>query len=267
MGWLSAGASILGDVMSSQGAGNANAANRAFAWQQQMESERFASQESDTAMQRRVTDLKAAGLNPLLAISQGGASTPTASGNAVSMQNTGAAFGNLGQQVSNAIQTDAQVKNQNAQADQAQASADLLRAQTPSPATESGTPEGGDWEVGDNRHKLGDANVANIQAQTGVSTAQARQVAANINYINAQTDQTKVQALLNGQDLDILKATKTALIQQETAKGAEAKNVENVQSGSLGRNLAIINSILQPISTAAGASHHIASTSLMNRIP
>jgi hypothetical protein len=62
----------IGAVGSYLGKSSANQANQAMA-QQQMDYQRMM---SDTSYQRSVKDLKAAGLNPMLAYTQGGASTP-----------------------------------------------------------------------------------------------------------------------------------------------------------------------------------------------
>lgn len=72
-----AGVGILGQYMQNQ----ANSA-------QVLQQENYQTQMSDTAYQRQVTDMKAAGLNPMFAIGSGGASSPAGS---VAQQ------GNLGQ--------------------------------------------------------------------------------------------------------------------------------------------------------------------------
>lgn len=73
---LGAVASGLGSVISS--AFNANSVSQQEAFQERM---------SDTSYQRGMADMKAAGLNPILAFSQGGASTP--SGSTSTMENVG----------------------------------------------------------------------------------------------------------------------------------------------------------------------------------
>jgi len=76
---------VIGGTLGFLGGMEQNEANSAQS-QAQMD---FQREMSNTAYQRAVADMKAAGLNPMLAYSQGGASSP--GGSQAVMQNSGAA--------------------------------------------------------------------------------------------------------------------------------------------------------------------------------
>lgn len=133
---------LLGGVLGFLGTQETNQSNRdiaqmnsAFNATQAQGQMDFQERMSNTAYQRAVKDMQAAGLNPMLAYSQGGASTPSgAAGSAVQpapMQNPfTAALGSAGT-AATIDNTKAQAEASRAAADKDAATAENIRVQTP----------------------------------------------------------------------------------------------------------------------------------------
>jgi len=122
----SVAAPIISGGLSFLGQQSANAANKAMAEQQMA----FQREMSNTSYQRAVADMMAAGLNPMLAYAQGGASTPT--GQSAVMQNALGAGATSGQQAYqlalNTAMNEADILLKREQAGAAGAQEDLNRA-------------------------------------------------------------------------------------------------------------------------------------------
>lgn len=140
--WGSIAGAVIGGLLANEGQEDANESNReiaennsAFNAEQVALNRDFQREMSNTSYQRAVVDMKSAGLNPMLAYSQGGASTPSgSSANAVQpppMQNARAAGVNSALQIMQQSNLRAQTQNTEAQTDKTRAETDLIRGTTP----------------------------------------------------------------------------------------------------------------------------------------
>lgn len=128
---------LVGGAFNYFGAKRANEANKKMAREQmafQQSSNReqmdFQERMSNTAYQRSVEDLKKAGINPILAFQQGGASTPSgasSAGSSATMMN----------EFAGAISSALQARSMSAQIDQVKATTDLLKAELPAKKVEA----------------------------------------------------------------------------------------------------------------------------------
>jgi len=195
-----AGAGILGDLISSQGAQATNAQSFSNTETLLNQTESYDTQMSNTAMQRRVQDLQSAGLNPLLAVSEGGASTPTVSPGAPNLQNPGAAYNNVGQisasamgaaqqQQQNLTQlagTQSQVNLNSAQADVANSQAALNRVNAAKAAGVDTAAQQQSIAESQTRQMLENANAKQATASAALTNTQQA--------VMAQTALPKIQA-------------------------------------------------------------------------
>jgi hypothetical protein len=236
MAWVApvvaAGASIVGDIFSQQGQNSANAMNAAIAQENRSWQERM----SNTAHQREVADLKAAGLNPILSAT-GGAGASTPSGSTAIMQNPKSSWANLGSQTSSAIaaaniQADTNLKNANA--------ASVL-ANTPAGVSEPARTDAqmimkAQWHNLETSNILTEQQTKQVRAQTanlieempGI-TATSQSAQANAAFANdiakAQLTAQKIANVLNKSEVPQAKAVARLFESAGTAATGEFQQI------------------------------------------
>ena len=180
---IGAGGSILGGLIGSIGAGQRNDQQIALSREQMAFQERM----SSTAYQRAMADMKAAGLNPLLAYKQGGASSP--GGSMPNLENGLAALGQgisaapaAGKVASEVALVREQTQNQVSQTDLNRANEALTKALETKAVVDTAVSA---------------EQAKNVASQTVVNTETAINRAVERALMGAQTSSAAGQARIN----------------------------------------------------------------------
>lgn len=194
---ISAAGSLAGGMINSAGQAAANQSNQQFNSQQAQYQREWEQNMSSTAYRRGMEDMKAAGLNPILAYSQGGASTPSgasASSNVENaMEGVGQGVASAGQIARNAADLKQVMETTNTTETQGQlnkATAALQAASTVLRAQETAT-SAAQMNKANAEAALTTESIENPKAQRALMGAQAHSASANAEFTNIQAKDWK----------------------------------------------------------------------------
>lgn len=167
---------VLGGIFGSSAQKRANAANVRL----QRENQQWLERMSNTAWTRGVQDMRSAGINPMLAVSQGGASTPSSSAATVNPVDAPAraasSAGAKAMQILGLEQQMANIRLTNAQHRGAQADADLKRVNADVAQAGSAAKVGTATSLAFLELAQLNEQVNNLRKQGQLTTAQAKQI-------------------------------------------------------------------------------------------
>lgn len=230
------GAAMMAGGAGILGGSQANAANERIA----EENRAFQANMSGTSYQRAVKDLEAAGLNPMLAYGQGGASTP--SGSVATMQNV---YGDAANSAVGAYQSYQSAELQRQQVEQSRAQAALLKANTEVASAQAANIRS-DTVIKDIQQGYWTAMIPKVVADTSLTAKQKDLVIQNIQ--NARL--TGFQIIANTGDIEADKVLKRLQADQYSVMSKFYQSDIGKASPYLDKTLTWMNSasnILKPI--------------------
>lgn len=234
-GLFSLGSSLLGGLFGHSAQSSANKANL----QLNRENRDWMERMSNTEWQRGVQDMKAAGMNPMLAFSQGGASSPSNSAPTVIPEDAMArSVNSAGSNAIQAMQGLANVELTQAQADKVRQEADTARTFSASAFSRYNS------EITEINERV--ANLVEQRKLTEAQATQVRQMLPGLLQLQAaQTQATSAQAAQSTAQGELLRLQKP-----EMQATAELWKRLNEQGKAAGWGMGIIKDLFTIINNA-----------------